>query len=259
MTHIYHRLRFVWRARKYAVKWEPAEIAFLKRYLQPGNIVFDVGCHKGGYLYWMRKKIGRSGGVFAFEPQPGLFNYLEQIVKMYGWDNVQVENKGLGNAEGSMELIIPAPPGSTSPGASFCPATRPDGLESHSCYIPMTTLDQYQKSNRIKRIDFMKVDVEGFELNVFKGAHETLQEKRPVILFESEARHLYETTLNDVFDCLHQLDYKGFFFEHRKIRSIEEFRPEIHQKQEGPRYWDGPDYHNNFLFFPDESAYWKYI
>jgi hypothetical protein len=72
------------------------------------------------------------------------------------------------------------------------------------------TLDS--KLQGSKQVSFLKVDVEGFELQVFRGAEQILEQHAPVILFECETRHLTEHTMTDVFAFLLDRGYIGSFF-----------------------------------------------
>lgn len=85
------RLRYLWRAFHYRFRQVPEEIAFLARTLRAGDTVVDIGCHKGGFLYWLRRYVTASGKVYGFEPQPLLAQYLEEVVAMQHWENVVIE------------------------------------------------------------------------------------------------------------------------------------------------------------------------
>jgi FkbM family methyltransferase len=69
---------------------DPAEIRFVRKSLQAGQVAVDIGCHKGGYTYWMRRAVGPSGAVYAFEPQPKQVAYLRNTFSAMGYDNVEL-------------------------------------------------------------------------------------------------------------------------------------------------------------------------
>ena len=73
-------LRFQWRALSYRWLRNRAEISALRRHVRLGDHVVDIGCHKGGFLYWLRRYAGDAGRVYAFEPQRGLAEYLGRII-----------------------------------------------------------------------------------------------------------------------------------------------------------------------------------
>ena len=117
---------------------------------------------------------------------------------------------------------------------------------SYECVVD--TLDSKLQSS--KQVGFLKVDVEGFELQVFRGAEQILEQHAPVILFECETRHLTEHTITDVFAFLLDRGYTGSFFSPDGLRPVEEFNAEVHQRHVPGRFWNAAGYCNNFLFKP---------
>ena len=91
----------------------------------------------------------------------------------------------------------------------------------------------------------MKIDVEGHELEVLRGASRTIAKCQPNLLVEIEQRHLSEP-MSTVFHYLEERGYQGFFVEDRALHPIAEFLPERHQQLENEY---SPRYINNFLFW----------
>lgn len=236
------KLRLFYRAYRYRWRNDPAEIAFLRAHVRPGSIALDIGAHKGGYTYWLARGIGQSGRVHAFEPQPQLASNLR---RSFDPSRVVVENAGVSDHEGTMQLHIPTN-GSPSPGASL-EATDTATATGHSIAVRVLALDHYfqalQDSER--PVSFLKCDVEGHELNVFRGAAQLLRRHHPVILFECEQRHHGSRPIADVFSFLENLGYSGRFFCQGKLISLSEFQPAKHQV--APHH---PGYCNNFVFAP---------
>lgn len=133
-----------------------------------------------------------------------------------------------------------------SPGASLVTtAGEPNGTRLQ---VPVVALDDYLP--REKRVSLIKVDAEGAELAIFRGAFRVLTESRPWLVFECESRHLPHGSVEEVFAFLAEAGYDGYFFTSGGVRLLSTFNAAIHQKQAGPRFWDGEDYCNNFLFRP---------
>jgi FkbM family methyltransferase len=246
------RLRYLWRAYHHRRRVNRAEIEFLASRVRPGDAVVDVGAHKGGVLYWLRRHVTATGRVYAFEPQPALAQYLKEIVALQGWDNVAVEAAGLSSATGAMELYVPAAAGDVSPGATLTRAAA--GAAHYTVRVPVVTLDEYLRERGGPRLAFIKCDCEGHELEVFKGARALLARDRPALLFECEQRHLAGGAPATVFEYLQALGYEGWFFHGSGLTRVERFRPEIHQPVREGRYWDAKDYYNNFAFLPEEKV-----
>jgi FkbM family methyltransferase len=237
------KARFLYRAWKARLRGERAEIRALRAALSPGDGAADVGANKGAYLHWMRRAVGPSGRVFAFEPQPGLARYLEAVRRGMGWQNVLVREVALSDGAGRRTLHVPGR--ENSPGASLEKVDEPSAGRDRE--VEVDTLDHQLDGARIA---LLKVDVEGHELAVFRGAVRTLSEHGPTLLFETEARHLSGRSPHEVFSFLSGLGYRGQFFSRRGLRPIGEFDLAIHQRRGPGRFWEAPGYCNNFLFKP---------
>lgn len=232
------KARFLWRAYRARLADQAAELALIQRHTRPGDLACDVGANKGSYLYWMSRWAGR---VVAFEPQSGLADYLRTAVKATPMKNVTVEQTGVSDHTGVLKFYMPS---TNSPEASLRPIDGAQTIE-----IPVVSLDEYfAPSDRVK---MLKVDVEGAELDVFKGAERILTQDRPVILFECEQRHL---RTGSVFDCFRHLEARGYtgqFIVGKTLRPVSEFDLAIDQNATGERFWKEPGYSNNFLFVPN--------
>ena len=100
-------LRYLWRALSYRWLRNRAEITALRQHVRAGDHVVDIGCHKGGFLFWLRRYAGSSGHVYAFEPQRGLAEYLRGVIAGQSWTMVTLEAAELISASGSMDLLVP--------------------------------------------------------------------------------------------------------------------------------------------------------
>jgi len=239
------RLGLAYRARRYRKRLDPHEILWMRGELRPGDLAVDVGAYKGGYTYNMRREVGAAGAVLAFEPQPELAAYLRACVRAFDWSNVMVVERGLSATRGRRPLLRPT--NDPSPAASLVGASLPPGARSRD--VEVDTLDHALASLGAARpVRLLKCDVEGHELDVFRGAHATLVEQRPRILVECEVRHLSDGRVEDVFAHLEALGYRGFFFWRGERHAVGRFDAEVHQV-EGRR-----PYANNFVFVPVEAA-----
>lgn len=225
---------------RYRTRVDPDEIRWMRSALREGDSAVDVGAYKGGYTYWMRREVGDAGEVLAIEPQPGLARYLRRCALDFGWDNVHVAEVAASSRRGTATLRLPA--GEPSPAASLVGASlRGDTLGYE---VGTDTLDSLLAEHHLDESDvrLIKCDVEGHELDVFRGAVDTLARHRPYLLFECEARHLEGHTMQDVFEHLARLGYRGAFFWHGSLVDVDDFDADVHQV-EGRR-----PYANNFVF-----------
>ena len=231
------KARFLWRALRARLADQSAELALIRANTRPGDLVCDVGANKGSYLYWMARWADQA---VAFEPQPGLADYLRSVVSALRLRNVTVEQKGVSKQSGVLELYMPS---ANSPEASLMPIAGAETIQ-----VPVVSLDEYFAPSR--RVALLKVDVEGAELDVFKGAERILTQDRPVLLFECEQRHMRTGTVMDCFQHLEARGYQGWFIHGGALKPVAEFDLAVHQSQAGERFWRSPDYSNNFLFKP---------
>jgi FkbM family methyltransferase len=234
--------RFLWRAWKARLRDERAEIHALCSSIRDGETAVDVGANKGSYLYWLSRSVG-SGTVVAFEPQPELANYLRTHCAPAGLANVTVEAAGVSDRQG--ELMLHVPGDTTSPGASLEDAV----LKSERCRsytVPVLRLDDYFR-NRKRRIAAMKIDVEGHELAVLRGAQEILDTDGPCLVVECERRHLATGSVEEVMQHVIALGYDCHFVDQGRLRPIAAFDPDVHQENTGDRFFAARGYCNNFV------------
>ena len=226
------KLRWHYRAWRYRLRVERQEILSLLQNMHRGDTVVDIGAHKGAYTYWMRRQVGPTGQVFAFEPQRELADKLQNLVSSSGYKNVVVENLGLSASSGSMSLNVPG--GKASPSASF-ENILADEEPAQAVSVEVTTLDQYFADHPVGAIRLIKCDVEGHELEVFRGAEGLLSSQHPHLLFECEWRHRKSGTVDEVFKWLQNIGYQGYFLSNDGLRDIDEFDQAVHQSDPGSR------------------------
>lgn len=238
-------IKYKIRALRYRYIVDPNEISYLRKSLTEEGIAVDIGAHKGGYLYWMKKSVKEKGKVFAFEPQVRLFNYLKNICAKVGFKNVIIENLGMSSKEGEGIFYIPITKKGVSPGARI--GHFSNGTPCEESKIQITTLDKYFFDRQIFP-ELIKIDVEGHEKEVLSGGINLLKSCKPKIILECENRHLGDNNVFDVFKFLEELGYKGYFFENQKLRPVKEFNAELSQDLSNVRKWGKRTYINNFIF-----------
>lgn len=191
------------RAWRYRTRIDPAEVAWMRRTLQGGSAVVDAGAYKGGYTFWMRESVGESGLVYAFEPQPELAGFLVRSMDAFGWNNVRVSAIGLGSTAGEGTMHVPeAKPSQRG-------SLVVERASAHTYPVRVEALDDFLQTRPAdRRIAFIKCDVEGSELDLFRGARRTLIDHRPTLLFEHEARFCPPRDAGQVFDYLEATGYR---------------------------------------------------
>ncbi len=179
-------------------RWVP-EIAVLPRFIHPGDTVIDVGSNHGLYTYHLSRLVGPAGRVHAFEPVPLNLRILNRTIKVHRLGNVTVYGKACGDNPKRSTFYVPLCHGIPQLG----------GASQHRVGLPfeceVVRLDDVITSN----IAFLKIDVEGAELLVLRGAQRILRESRPVILFEAANQtHRFGYEQQTVFDFLSGFGYR---------------------------------------------------
>jgi len=168
-------------------EWTEGEIDLILQILRPGDHVLDVGANIGSHSIPMAKRVAPNGLVHSFEPQPTLFQLLAANVVTNGLENVRLFNAAVGEKSGA----IPMPDidygkqsnfGSVSVERLTEAVNKSQSTQSHR-EMPVVTVDGVFKRRQLR---LMKIDVEGMEAAVLKGAEGTISRCRPVLYVENE-------------------------------------------------------------------------
>jgi FkbM family methyltransferase len=236
--------RFLFRAVRARFRDQRAEIVALMRAIAPGEAAVDVGANKGSFLPWLSRAAGTEGRVYAFEPQPELAAYLERACRAAGLDHVEVAAVGVSDRAGTRVLRIPGEAG-PSPGASLEAAVA-ERLPGRDVTVPVVALDERLRTER-RRIAAVKIDVEGHELSVLRGASGILDRDAPVVVVEAEERHAGAENLAAVLAFFAERGFEGWFVRRGRLEPLAAFDPSVHQKRLAGRFWGDADYCNNFV------------
>ena len=153
------------------LSWNPAEYVAFRSTVRPGMVALDVGANVGAYSLLLGRWTGPSGAVFAFEPAPDPFNGLVRHIHLNGLDDVVKPMRlAIGDASSNARLLLAGTAGESRL------ATAVDSSAS-IVTVPVTTIDEFCAQERIEP-DFIKIDIEGFELAALRGARETIRARR---------------------------------------------------------------------------------
>jgi len=149
--------------------------------LGPGMTVVDIGAHAGLYTLIASKLVGAQGRVFAFEPSPRERLRLQAHVRLNRCRNVTIEPVALGDRDGEATLFV------VQNSETGCNSLRPGDVgDTRPVTVGLRRLDDYLTRGTITRVDVMKMDVEGAELSVLRGAEHLFRTTRPTLLCEIE-------------------------------------------------------------------------
>ena len=178
--------------------FEIRETRFVRAALRLGSVFVDVGANAGYYSVLASRHVGEAGAVVAFEPSPAIRARLERNVQMNELGNVSVRPHAVSSRHGHAPFYESADPGNSGIASLRSGA----GRAATPCEVATTTLDDVA-AGLARRIDLVKIDVEGAELDVVAGGARTLgRPDAPIIVFESFGR-----AAREMFDALRDFGY----------------------------------------------------
>ena len=163
------------------------------------GVAFDVGAHVGNYTFKFSRMVGDGGRVYGFEPGDYAFRVLSRNMGLYGWDNVSVYQYAVSDYDG-VGLLFSGRDGTTETHNNFLMRScvfepfgdlSMDEIYERGLYVGhrmdsvrVVKLDTFVEEQGLDRLDLVKVDVEGAELKVLKGAWESLKRFSPLLYVE---------------------------------------------------------------------------
>ncbi len=197
-------------------KWfaEPRERAFLRAQVHPGMVVFDIGANVGFYTLRLARQVGSGGRVHAFEPDPLSFDILRQRVSAKAPGNVELRAVAVGEREGTVALRC----GALNRADNRIHGSHAEGEVAESVEVPLVTLDGYCAAHRVERLDAVKMDVQGAEVEALRGFQDALRRLRPSwLLVELSPQHLRGAgaTAEQLWQLLAAARYRPWGFDRR--------------------------------------------
>ncbi len=149
--------------------YEPNTVEFLEAHIKTSSVCYDIGGHIGYLSLIMSKLAGDSGKVFVFEPRPINIAYIERHIRVNEVRNVVLLKTGISNYQGDAQFDV----------------NRGSGTgrisTSGELTIPIDTIDALLANGQLEPPHFLKMDIEGEELNGLMGASGVLKDHRPVL------------------------------------------------------------------------------
>ena len=217
----------------YGRRREAATMGLFQRLIKPGTVVAEVGGHIGYITQFFAGLAGPSGKVFVFEPGPNNLPYLRANVGSLPC--VEIIEAGVGSSSGEATLYMESLTGQNNSFVSqfggLSANARAAGVhpDVQPVTVEMTTLDAFFEP-RDKFPEFIKVDVEGYELAVLQGSTELLETARPMLMVELQANY------SDLEDVATTRNYQVF------------------DEALAPYDWSNPQAGNTFWFHRETHA-----
>lgn len=148
--------------------FEPFQNEIVKKYIKKGDIVLDLGANIGYYSLLLAKLVGEDGKVYSFEPEPSNFALLKKNIKINNYKNIIPINKAVSNKDGKIKLYLNEKDFGMHSTSDFY-------KDSKSIEVESISLDSFFK-DKDKKVDFIKIDIEGAEGKAIKGMQGILKE-----------------------------------------------------------------------------------
>ena len=190
--------------------FEP-ELGHLAEFVPPDRSAIDIGVWWGPWTYMLAKRVPR---VDAFEPNPDLVAALREAMP----ENVQLHSVALGETPGETTLWIPPGGMGTEGRATLEPGRRPD-VGGRLVSVQRARLDSFD----LRDVGFIKIDVEGHEFAVLRGAVNLLETQQPNLMIEIEHRSSDEDHIDEIVAFLAERGYAGRFLHRRAWHPLHEF------------------------------------
>lgn len=197
------------------------EANFFKQLIRPGMVVVDVGGNIGQYTLLAAKRVGQQGQVHTFEPASLNYSIIERNICRNGFQDRVVLNKMALTSERKPGYMMIANDGGSNAIATPENLSRPEDAP-HLEEIECETLDHYLQTHRIDRVDVLKIDAEGCDFEVLKGAVNTLKTHGPLLFVEFAERVLkkYGASSQDMLKFLLDLGYVPYEFSGQGVRPL---------------------------------------
>lgn len=209
-----------------------------------GQPMFDIGANTGIYSTALEDVVG-SSNLYLFEPIPKLCQHLKER-----FATAHIFQLALSDHEGTQLLRVPIIKGTRfHTRATLNQHIEPDQTGFDEIEVQLAPLDSVVQGLRIKSLGLMKIDVEGHELEVIRGAADTISRFKPWILVEIEARH-HQNSISEVFDELQDKGFLGYYLDPMALdlRKLHQFDEERDQNINNLVSRDFIRYLNNFFF-----------
>ena len=193
-------------------RFESQTVRAYQKWIQPGNTVLDIGANIGAHTLWFSKLVGKEGLVIAFEPTQYAYRKLKTNIGLNPiLEKRIVAEQILLSQEDRQDYQVEIYSSWTVTGTVERHPKHLGEIKSTNGAV-MRQLDQYLLEKNIRKVDFIKIDVDGYECDVFLGSQSTLDRDRPIICLELSPYVLEErgSSIAKLLDILNRYDYQLF-------------------------------------------------
>lgn len=181
--------------------WFEDELPFLRKILEPGQQVIDIGANHGVYALSMANAVGPTGRVWAFEPSSSTADLLARSIETNGFAQAVLERCAISDHCGTAQLTL-------NGHSELNTLTRDPSLRAATEVVALSTLDECMRRNRWLAVDVVKIDAEGEESRILDGAGRFFAELSPLVQYEIRAGEAMNLDLVQRFAALGYGSYR---------------------------------------------------
>ena len=224
-----------------------AELLLLEFLLNKDSVFFDIGTNKGEYAYYAEKLINPKN-IYLFEPEKKLNKQLNAI-----FSKCQVFDIALSDSTGTHKFKIPLINGVADNCLSSLEIDNKEDNETEAIVyeVKTNTLDNFTKEKNLFP-DLIKIDVEGHELSVLKGAEKFIANHHPTLITEIEQRHHKTIGIETIFESFKQKGYQVYYYS-KKQSQLFPYENKTHLTHTKD-YFGKIDYINNYIFIHSNNT-----
>jgi FkbM family methyltransferase len=224
-------------------RWGEREIRALSTLCDPKRTSLDIGANRGEFLWFLTRY---SRDVIAFDANPAC---IPELQLRHG-SRARIENVGISDRSTMLELHVPG--SDPRHGMATFSSDLGKAVSGRTVVVPVKPLADVLGPIPASQIGFIKIDVEGHEMEVLNGAHRLIADGNPNLLVEIEERHRAGSAPH-IFAQMSALGYHGWFAWRDRLCDVSTFNPACHQDDKWPdnRTTRRYNFCNNFIFSRD--------
>lgn len=219
------------------------ELVWIKEFLPKNAVILDIGANVGTFLYQLENKLDHEN-IYAFEPNKKLYRRLKRL-----FPAMRIFPLALSDENTTAEFKVPVINGKmvASRGTLNTDYKEKGEEKSYTEKVKVIKLDEWAAIEHFKKLDFIKIDVEGNEMKTLKGAKQIIQQFSPTLMVEMEQRH-HQTPIWDEISEVESWGYDANYL-NRHTFELKKLTEEILLKNISDEK-NKTEYINNIIFIP---------
>lgn len=175
-------------------------------FIKNDSVVFDIGANIGFYTLVAANKI-KTGHIYAFEPVKDIVRLLKTNIELNNFNNISIIPFAVSNKKTISPIYI-----SSQDNLGMSGFHKPQNYSGKIDYVETISLDEWIKEMKIPKLDVVKIDVEGAELQVLKGMKKIIESNKPIFFIEliNENLKKFGHDISDIYNFFKHLDYEPF-------------------------------------------------